>query len=126
MPSHRSDAAIEPRSEQGVLYRLLDPILGFGVWAVHFVVIYVIEAVACVLGLGNESPGSRAGLTTALAVTTVGAVVIVALHAIVRYRQNREAQDEGFLLGLTIGNDAIAAFAIGWQLLPILLVPVCR
>ena len=31
---------------------LLDPALGLFVWAAHFLVVYVVAAVACVLGVG--------------------------------------------------------------------------
>lgn len=126
MPSHRLDAGVEPRSDTGVLYRLLDPIFGFLIWAAHLLVVYIAAAVACQLGLGTASAATHAAFTTMLALVTVGAAAIVLLHAVRSYRQRRGALDEGFLVWVTIGNDAIATFAIVWQLYAILLVPICQ
>ena len=38
---------------------LLDTAFGYFVWAIHFLIVYVVEAVACQLGLGIADPGTR-------------------------------------------------------------------
>jgi hypothetical protein len=126
MSSHRVDAGVEPHAGAGVLHRLLDPIFGYFIWAAHLLVVYISAAVACQLGLGTAAPATQTTFTTMLALVTVGAAAIVVLHAVRRHRQNREALDEGFLVWVMIGNDAIASVGIVWQLYSILLVPVCE
>jgi hypothetical protein len=56
---------------------------------------------------------------------TVAADAIVVVHALRRYRRRREAPEQRFRMSVTIGADAIAAVAITWQLIAILLVPIC-
>jgi hypothetical protein len=126
MSSHRLDAAVEPHAGAGVLHRLLDPLFGYLVWAAHLLVVYIAAAVACQLGLGTAPAATHTTFTAMLALVTVGAAAIVVLHAVRSYRQRREALDEGFLVWVTIGNDAIATVGIVWQLYSILLVPVCE
>jgi hypothetical protein len=126
MSSHRIDAGVEPHAGGGNLRRLLDPIFGYFVWAAHLLVVYIAAAIACQLGLAAASPATHTTFTTALALITVGAAAIVVLHAIGRYRQNREPSEEGFLVWITVGNGAIATVGILWQLYSILMVPVCE
>jgi hypothetical protein len=119
------DDAIEPHSELGTLRRLLDPVFGHFVWAVHFLSVYIGTAVACVLGLRTAGEGSRTTFLIVLMVLTALAAVVVFIHAIWRHRQYRDHPDQHFRMVLTIGNDGIATVGIVWQLFPILLVPVC-
>ena len=108
------------------LSRLLDVAFGFFVWAAHFLIVYIATALACALGpLAASDGGGRAALLTALVLVTLAAAAIVILHALRRYRQQRELSDHGFPLSVTIGCDAIALVAIVWQLFPIFLVPAC-
>ncbi|KAB0265566.1 hypothetical protein [Microvirga brassicacearum] len=125
MSSLELDNEIEPRSEMGTLHRLLDPAFGFFVWAAHFLVVYIMTAVACVLGLGAAGEGVRTTFLTVLLALTVAAAAIVLLHAVWRYRQHRDLPEQRFRMVVTIGNDGIATVGIVWQLFPILLVPVC-
>ena len=120
------DAAIEPVGQGGVVYRLLDPAFGFGVWVLHFLVIYVSTAVACQVGLGSRDAGVQSTVVITLIAITLGAAAIVAVHAAQRYRQLSEVHDRGFLLKIAVGHDALAALAILWQLMPITMVPLCR
>lgn len=120
------DAEREPQSEIGVVYRLLDPAFGFGVWAVHLLIIYVVMAVACQLGLGSRTAVVQSGFVMMLSVVTLAAAAVVVWHAIRRFRQQKEMHDRGFLVRIAVGHDAIAALAILWQLMPLLMVPVCR
>lgn len=109
----------------GTVAPLLDPAFGFFIWAAHLLAVYIAAAIACALGLGTEPAGARSAFVTVLALVTVAAVAAVVLHAIRRYRGEREELDRRFRLAITIGGDALASVAIAWQLLAFLLVPVC-
>ena len=109
---------------EGVL-RLLDPAFGLFVWAVHFLVIYIATALACVLWLGTAGAGARSAFQATLALLTVATAAATLLHAVRRYRQQRAVPELHFRMPVTVGCDAIASVAIIWQLFPVLLVPVC-
>jgi hypothetical protein len=104
---------------------LLDTVVGFFVWAIHLLVIYIATALECQFSPGTVGSGRHRVLLTALALITVLAAALVLLHAIRRYRQQRGLPMQQFRLALTVGSDAIAAIAILWQLLAIVLVPAC-
>lgn len=121
-----ADAELEPQSQAGVLYRLLDPVFGFVVWAVHLLIVYVSTAVACQLGLGSQRGSVKSSVVGTLCIVTLAAAAIVVLHALRRYRQQGEMRDRGFLVRIAVGHDAVAALAILWQLMPLIMVPLCR
>jgi hypothetical protein len=115
--SAKADAAVAP---------LLDAAFGLFVWMGHLLTVYIAAALACGLGLVARFGGrTAAGLVTALVAVTVAATVVVAVHAGIRWRQQRALPDKRFRLSLTLGSDAIASVAIVWQFLAIALVPVC-
>ena len=125
-PDRLDDAELEPGTNVGVLYRLLDPIFGFGVWAAHLLVIYVSTAVACQLGLGSRAGNVQSSFLISLGLVTLAAAAVVVWHARRRYRQQSEVRERGFLVRIAVGHDAIAALAILWQLIPLSMVPICR
>ena len=125
MSSLELGAEADPRAKMGTLYGLLDPALGHFVWAVHFLVVYIATAVACVLGLGAASAAARTAFLTALAVATLATAALLVGHALRRYRQQRGVAEQHFRMAVTIGNDAIATVGVLLQFFPILLVPVC-
>ena len=98
--------------------RILDLAFGFFVWAIHFLVIYIVAAVACVLGLGAASEAMQNSLLGVLTVVTLAAAAIVVVHAVRRYRSQRAAHDQHFRMSVTGGCDAIAVVAIAGQFLP--------
>jgi hypothetical protein len=118
-------AEVEPQTKAGTLVRLLDPAFGFFVFSIHFLVVYIAEAVACALGLVGTSSGARSGFLWSLALVTLACAAVAIGHSATRYRQQRHDPDQRFRIAMTIGNDAIASVAILLQLFPILLVPVC-
>jgi hypothetical protein len=118
-------AGPETHRKTGRISQLLDAAFGFFVWTIHFLAIYIATALACVLGLGAASEGTRATFLTVLGLVTVSAATVVVLHALRRYRQQRDVPEQRFRLSVTVGCDAIATLAIAGQLLPILLVPLC-
>jgi hypothetical protein len=109
---------VERRTETSSVFHLLDAAFGFFVWAVHLVVIYVVEAVACQLG--------RTAFAAALVIVTLIAAAVVLWHGAKRYGQRNETRDHGFLIRIAAGQDVLAALAILWQLFALLMVPVCR
>ena len=125
MSSLELDAEVEPHTKLGTAFRLLDPVFGYFVWAAHFLIVYVGAALACVLGLGSASSGVRAAFIAALVIVTLAAAAIAIMHALRRYRQFHDTEDQSFRLSITLGNSAIATVGIVWQLFPILLAPVC-
>lgn len=124
MSSHSAEAGT-PHSAAATWFRLLDPTFGYLVWTVHFLVVYVGAAVACVLGLGSSGKGAQTAFLATLAAVTAAALALLAAHAARRYRQHRGVADRQLRLSVTLGNDALAAVAVAWQLFPILLAPVC-
>ena len=120
-----ADAELVPQSDGSVL-RLLDSAFGFGVWAVHLLIVYVSTAVACQLGLGSEHASVQMTVIGTLSIVTIAAAAIVIWHAARRYRQQKLMQDRGFLARIAVGHDGVAALAILWQLMPLLMVPPCR
>ena len=121
-----ADAELDRRTENGGVFRLLDSVFGFGVWAVHLLIVYVASAVACQLGLGSQPRSVQSSVVAALCIVTLAATAIVVWHAILRYRQQKQVHDRGFLARIAMGHDAVAALAILWQLMPLLMVPLCR
>jgi len=119
-----SDSVLDRHS--AVISRLLDPAFGFFVWAGHLILIYVVNAVSCVLGITAGDRRAESLLVAALAAVTIVAAVIVGVHGLRRYRERRQSNDRGFLHRIAVGQDAVAALAIVWQLIPIFMSPVCR
>ncbi len=109
----------------GGLLVLLDAAFGLFVWAAHFLVIYIAAAIACQLGLGAASEGARTTFEVVLVLVTVASAALVVLHALRRWRQQRDMPERRARMTITIGNDAIATVAIVWQLFVISLVPLC-
>ena len=61
--SHNAD--MDARAPQQGLPQLLDVLVGFFVWAAHFLVVYIATALACALNPGAASGDSRVALVTA-------------------------------------------------------------
>ncbi len=109
-----------------IVRRILDPAFGLFVWAAHLLVIYVAQALACVFAIPSRSAQTGTAVLVGLAAATLLAAAIVAAHGVRRHRQQAETDDQRFLFKLAVGQDAIAAVAILWQLIPIFMVPICR
>ena len=106
----------------GALVRLLDPAFGLFAWAIYFLIVYVGQALACSL-LPAMSSDERMLVTAALVGATLVTVGIVAVHGWLRSRGAR--YDSPFLARLAAALDAVAALAVAWMLIPILLTPLC-
>jgi hypothetical protein len=111
------------RPAEGTVGPLLDAAFGMFAWGAHLLTIYIAAALAC--GLGFVKAGSSASLLTALVLATAIAEIVVVLHALRRWHQQRGRPDKRVRLVVTLGCDAIATVAIVWQLLAIAMVPAC-
>ena len=80
------------------------------------------QALACSL-LPDMGPDERLLVTAALVGATLVTVGIVALHGWLRLRGAR--YDSPFLARLAAALDALAALAVAWTLIPILMTPLC-
>ena len=125
LPGVASERGDVQRNAAG-LRALLDTVFGYVVWAAHFLVVYIATAVSCQLRLGAAVARTGTTFLTVLAMVTLVAGATVVLHAVRRYRQQRDVPDRHFRLTVTIGNDSLATVGITWQLLAIALVPLCR
>lgn len=94
-------------------------------WAIHFLIVYVVEAVTCQLGLGVAGPGTQTTFIAVLALVTIAASAVVVVHGLGRHRRQRKVPKQRFRMSVTVGGDAIAALGITWQLFALLLIPVC-
>jgi hypothetical protein len=113
------------RAEEHGVIHLLGSAFGFFVWATHFLVLYIASAVACQLSaVAVLSPGG-VFLTALACLTTIAASVVIA-HAFLQWRGKRCHTEQLFLTRIAVGQDAIAALAIMWQLIPLFTVPLCR
>src|SRR4051812_27502389 len=93
----------ETRSKVGLLFALLDPAFGFFVWSIHFLVVYIAAAVACVLGLGGATAGTRSAFLSALVLVTLAATAVLAVHGVRRSRQLRGLPDQQFRMSVMVG-----------------------
>jgi hypothetical protein len=125
MSPRSRDAGVEAGASERAVAPLLDVAFGLFVWMGHLLTLYIITALACGLGLIGRGGRTATAFLTTLAVLTLVATATVAIHAVVRWRQQRELPELRFRAGVTVGADAIAIVAVVWQLLAIALVPVC-
>jgi membrane protein implicated in regulation of membrane protease activity len=125
MSSPSLDLGDGPRASTRPVRALLDGMFGLFVWAAHLLAIYIPTALACQFGLGAASRGARASFVGALVLVTIVAAAVVVLHALRRYRQQRDVPDRRFRMAVTLGCDTVATVAIVWQLLAIALIPLC-
>ena len=84
------------------------------VWAVHFGLLYGVTSIACARGPGGVVPWIAGGLTIAALVAAV-AIVAVALPDRARFES-----------WMTAAIAGIAAIAIAFEGLAVVMVPACR
>ena len=124
MRSEHLKLSDEEKSPRGVAAVFGGLLFGFGVWALHLLLIYGITAVTCAhLPAFRDQP---LAVKAVLGGLTVAALILVALHGLKHYRRANEAdEDEDFVSWLNAALDGAAAVAILWQAFPILTVPLC-
>lgn len=123
MPSDSGFDTAAPQQTRSVRV-LLDLFFGFLVWAIHFLIVYCANALACARGIGAASPAIQGAFKSLLLIVTVAAIAVVLTHAWRTWCTRQH--DRIFLTRLTIGNDAVAAAGIAMQFFPLLMLHLCR
>lgn len=111
--------------ERGAVPKVLDTVLGFLVWAAHLLTVYIVQALACALGLVGTRGQGAGGLLALLVLVTLVAAGAVVLHAAKHWRRRNVADTSQFRATLTVGCSAIATLAIVWQGFAFALMPPC-
>jgi hypothetical protein len=107
-------------------------IAGLIIWAVHFGVVYVANAIACERGLVGQSLLGLPLVPVLVLGATVLALAAVALVGLRAWRRlesglaGQEGEDEPrFLVWLTAAIALLSALAILWEGLPVFFVRPC-
>jgi hypothetical protein len=92
------------------------------IWAVHFMAIYGFTTLACARDFATTQ-----WLGIGIVAWAIGAATIIALAAAVAVvvSATRTAPVIGFTDWITAGVAALAALAIVWEALPVIMVPAC-
>jgi hypothetical protein len=92
------------------------------IWAVHFMAIYGFTTLACARAFATTQ-----WLGIGIVAWAIGAATIIALAAAVAVvvSATRTAPVIGFTDWITAGVAALAALAIVWEALPVIMVPAC-
>lgn len=114
----------------------LSPLLGaisaLIVWAAHFIVAYGAQATACARGAEGETlfgqplvPAMVLGVT-AVALLLVGVIGVRAAFRLRSGMAGQEGEDPPqFTLWMTAAAALLAALAIFWETVPVLILPPC-
>lgn len=102
------------------------------IWALHFLVCYVLVSLACMLGWTRTILGINPA-EIGIALFTLGALVLLALTAVISYERYRDfatdtAAEENigsFIALNSVLLCGISAVALIWVAFPALMLPVC-
>jgi hypothetical protein len=119
-------------SDRGFIGKMLFMTGGLIVWAIHFTVIYGFTSVACAKGFaavkifGVGAVPLVIGATTLLALAITGIIVGTSVVRPVPPRSPQYSDvTEHFLQYTAITIAMLSLVAIGWNALPVLVVPPC-
>jgi hypothetical protein len=120
-------AASRPRRTIAVLAS----VLGLVVWALHFALVYAVNALACERDWAGWRPFGLPWVPVAILVLTIGA--LAALGLLLRAARGRLAgswieggeAEPGFTAWLAAAAAGYSALAVLFQAMPALLVPAC-
>lgn len=128
MPAPRALAWLAP-------HRLTGLSVPMALWALHFVVVYGLQGVACARGAMRVGMAGVEAVTWAFALATAVALALIAWQGVRGWRGWRRAAaarpgDDGagrrrFLCAVTAITAALAAIATCFTAIPILLLPTC-
>jgi hypothetical protein len=92
------------------------------IWAVHFIAIYGFTTLSCARGFATTQ-----WLGIGIVAWAIGAATMIALAVavVVVVSAARTAPVIGFTDWITAGVAALAALAIVWEALPVIMVPAC-
>lgn len=114
-------------------YRLTGIAAPLAVWALHFVLVYAMQGLACAQGWQRAPWAGREAVFWWLLLATLAAAVAIAclgLRAWRGWRAERSALDEGagrrrFAARLALASAALALLAVAFTATPIFLLPTC-
>jgi hypothetical protein len=100
----------------------------FTAWALHFLILYSFQALACARGFADERIGGIGIVPAVGGVATVAAIAACFWLVLVR---GQAGQDDGngaagFLAHVKASSAVLALLAIIWTALPLVLLPPCR
>jgi hypothetical protein len=112
-------------------YQTLLVLSGLIIWAVHFLIVYPFNALACVYGLAAaEIVGIGIVpiiivIVTVLSLALIGAALFAATAGRATEQPQIEAPNQRFLRFLTVGIGLLSAVAVIWETLPVFMIPPC-
>jgi hypothetical protein len=102
------------------------------VWAVHFLVVYGVQATICVRLGADRTPWGQPLVPASVIGLTAVALVVVAVIGFRAWRRLRsgmsgqEGEDQAqFTVWMTVSIALLSALAILWEAVPVLLLPPC-
>lgn len=113
-------------------HRLTGIAAPLAVWALHFVLVYAMQGLACAQGWQRTPWAGREAVFWWLLLATLAAAVAIVWLGLRAWRVRRVecAQDDGahrrrFAAHLTLATSAIALLAVAFTATPIFLLPPC-
>jgi hypothetical protein len=97
---------------------------GLIVWGANLLLIYPFNAIACTRGFAGAAPPTILGLT-ALALAALAAIVYAAVRNRGPIRARFGDPNQALLRILAIGIGPLAAVAVVWETLPVLMIQPC-
>lgn len=104
---------------------LLYLIAGPAIWMLHFLFIYIVNALACARG---TLPQAWLGLPASSWIIVAGSAAALAAMALAAWRQQRRVRAAGapaFHAWLTAALCGLSAVAVVWETLPVFLMRAC-
>lgn len=102
------------------------------IWAVHFVICYLLVSLACLLGWNQLRPGINPA-DIGIAVVTLAALILLGLIAVMNYEKYRDFPGDGssgddmscFFALNSILLCGISTVALIWVAFPVMMLPTC-
>lgn len=114
----------------GFLSKSLFALAGLLAWSLHFGAIYVFQALACARGFAHREVAGVGIVTAFIIAATLVALGVTAAVLVRGWRTagaNSDLADhDEFLRRLAMLVAGLAAVAIVWEALPVLVMPPCR
>jgi hypothetical protein len=115
---------------RGFSVQILFVLSGLIVWAIHLLLIYIFNALACARGFADID---ILGIGIApLAIVVLGVVSLAVLAGVIAVAAtgsgpfgSDDSRSEGFLRYLTISIAALSGVAVVWETIPVFILPPC-
>jgi hypothetical protein len=97
------------------------------IWALHFLVIYIVTALSCARHFYDMEWFGVGVVQLAIAAATVSSIAAIALilRAVHRAFGRLSQESKHFALSMAVALSLLSILAILWDALPALIVPVC-